>query len=142
MTKYISPGDLIEGQKCHVMTRKHEFKRLQKDPITNKNMVMYELDRNCSIEVTECLQLSGDELKLRLQNKVGLEFGDCVMGDAIQMFVDTKRPIKFVVKEGQSARHGASLVNTTKRTIGKLKYNFAAFDKLLGYSSNSITEKK
>lgn len=142
MTKYITPGDIVEGQKCHVMTRKHEFKRLQKDPITNKNMVMYELDRNCSIEITECLQLSGDDLKLRLQNKVGLELGDCVMGDAIQMFVDTMRPIKFTVKEGQSARHGASLVNTTKRTIGKLKYNFAGFDKLLGFSPNSITEKK
>lgn len=142
MTKYINPGDLVEGQKCHVITRKHEFKRLQKDPITNKNMVMYELDRNCSIEITECLQLSGDDLKLRLQNKVGLKLGDCVMGDAIQMFVDTMRPIKFLVKEGQSSRHGASLANTTKRTIGKLKYNFAGFDKLLGYSSNSITEKK
>lgn len=142
MTKYISPGDLVEGQKCHVTTRKYEFKRLQKDPITNKNMVMYELDRNCSVEITECLELPEEDLKLRLQNKVGLELGDRVMGDAIQLFVDTIRPIKFTVQEGQSGRHGANLVDTTKRTIGKLKYNFAMFNKLLGYSPNSITEKK
>ena len=142
MTKYINPGDLIEGQKCHVRTRRHEFKRLQKDPITNKNMVMYELDRNCSMEITECLKLPEEELKLRLQNRVGLNLGDCVMGDAIQMYVDTFRPIRFTVKEGQSGRHGASLADTTKRTIGKLKYNFAGFDRLLGYSPNPNTEKK
>lgn len=142
MTKFITPGDLIEGQKCHVMTRRYEFKRLQKDPITNKNMIMYELDRNCSMKITESLSLCESDLNLRLQNKVGLNLGDCIMGDAIQMFVETLRPIKFIVKEGQSGRHGASLVDTTKRTIGKLKYNFAGFDKLLGHSPNAITENK
>lgn len=142
MTKYIRPGDLVEGKKCHVMARKYVFKRLQKDSITNKNMVMYELDRNCCVKVTECLKLPEKELKLRLQNNVGLELGDCVMGDAIQMYVDTCRPVTFTVKEGESGRHGANLVDTTKRTIGKLKYNFAGLNKLLSQSPNPITEKK
>lgn len=66
MTKFITPGDLIEGKKCHVVTRKYETKRLQRDPITKKPMLLYELDRNCSVEITECLQLSEDDLNLRV----------------------------------------------------------------------------
>ena len=142
MTKFITPGDLIEGKKCHVVTRKYETKRLQRDPITKKPMLLYELDRNCRVEITECLQLSEDDLNLRVQNHVGLELGDCIEGDAIQMYVDCVRPIKFIVKEGQSGRHGANLVDTKKRTIGKLKYNIAGFNKLLGYSPNYTIEKK
>lgn len=141
MTMYITPGDMVEGKKCHVMTRKYEFKRLQKDPITKKNMVMYELDRNCSVEITQCMELSENDLHLRLEKKVGMQLGDCLTGDAIQMYIDTFRPVTFTVKEGQSGRHGACLVDTKKRTIGKLKYNVGVFNKLLGFSPNSITEK-
>ena len=45
--------------------------------------------------------------------------------------------LKPVVKEGQSARHGASLIDTNIRTIGRIKTPFSVYNKLLGYSANS-----
>lgn len=44
MAEYIREGEMVEGKKCSVSARRMEFKKggLRKDPITNKNMVLYE----------------------------------------------------------------------------------------------------
>lgn len=101
MAKYINFNDLVEGAKCHVSARKILWKGLRKDPITNQNMTLYELDRNCSVEVTESLQLVKEDLELRQQKNVHGEVGDQIGGDAIQLFIDSKRnSLKVDVKEG------------------------------------------
>lgn len=140
MAIYIKEGDIVEGQKSSVSSRKIEFKKggLRKDPITNKNMVLYELDRNCSVEIVESLNLSEEEQKLRDEQNVHGNVGDKIQGDAIRLYVDSKRNcLKPIVKEGQSARHGASLVDINIRTIGKIKTPFSVYNKLLGYSPHS-----
>lgn len=143
MAEYIKAGEMVEGKKCSIAARRIEFKKggLRKDPITNKNMVLYELDRNCSVEVTESLKLSAEEQQLRDDLNVHGNVGDKIQGDAIRLYADTKRDaLRPVVKEGQSARHGASLLDTNIRTIGRIKTPFSVYDKLLGYSVHSVNE--
>lgn len=144
MAKYINFSDLVEGAKCHVSARKILWKGLRKDPITNQNMTLYELDRNCSVEVTESLQLTEEGLELRRQKNVHGYVGDQIGGDAIQLFLDCKRNcLKPEVKEGQSGRHGASLADTNVRTIGQIRYPYSNLLKKLGYTANSgIIEQK
>lgn len=140
MAEFIREGEMVEGKKCSVSARRMEFKKggLRKDPITNKNMVLYELDRNCSVEVTESLNLTAEEQQIRIELCVHGNVGDKIQGDAIRLYADTKRDsLKPIVKEGQSGRHGASLVETNIRTIGKIKTPFSVYDRLLGYSAHS-----
>ena len=140
MTEFIREGEMVEGKKCSVSARRMEFMKggLRKDPITNKNMVLYELDRNCSVEVTESLNLTEEEQQIRIGLGVHGNVGDRIQGDAIRLYADTKRDsLKPIVKEGQSGRHGASLIETNIRTIGKIKTPFSVYDRLLGYSAHS-----
>ena len=140
MAIYIKEGDIVEGQKTTIKARKIEFKKggLRKDPITNKNMVLYELDRNCSVDIMESLTLSEEDIRLREKQNIHGSVGDKIQGEAIRLYVDSKRNcLKPVVKEGQSARHGASLIDTNIRTIGRIKTPFSVYNKLLGYSANS-----
>lgn len=134
----IKEGDIVEGNKCSITARRVEWKGLRYDPITKTKMTLYELDRNCTVEVLEALNLTSDELEIRKAYNVHGNIGDKITGDAIQVWVDTKRnSLKFEVKEGVSARHGASLVNTSKRTIGKLKYSFSIYKQLLEHSTKA-----
>ncbi len=140
MAEYIKVGEMAEGKKCSISARRIEFKKggLRKDPITNKNMVLYELDRNCSVEVTESLNLTDEEQQLRVELGVHGNVGDRIQGDALRLYADTKRDsLRPIVKEGQSGRHGANLVETNIRTIGKIKTPFSVYDRLLGYSAHS-----
>lgn len=139
MAEYIREGEMVEGRKCSISARRIEFKKggLRKDPITNKCMALYELDRNCSVEVSESLSLNDEEKQIRTALNVHGNVGDKIQGDAIRLYADTKRDsLKPIVKEGQSGRHGASLVETNIRTIGRIKTPFSIYNKLLGYSAN------
>ena len=49
MAEYIDTGDTVEGQKCEIYTRREDCKGLREDPITQKKMLVYELDRNSSV---------------------------------------------------------------------------------------------
>ena len=66
MAEYIDTGDTVEGQKCEIYTRREDCKGLREDPITQKKMLVYELDRNSSVEVRESLILSEEEKILSL----------------------------------------------------------------------------
>ena len=136
--EFIAEGEIVEGKKCDVYTRKSVWKGLQKDPITQKNMMLYELDRNCSDKVVQALQLADEEKIVRTEKNVHGNEGDKIQGDAISLYVDSKRKdLNLVVKEGLSSTHGGHLGTTKSRTIGKIKYSFAIYKKLLGHSVNS-----
>lgn len=136
MAIYIKEGEIIEGLKADVIARRAEWKGLKQEPITGKKMMLYELDRNSSVEVTQAMELDGEGLKLRELLGVHGEVGDKIQGDAIRLWVDTKRnSLKFVTKEGVSGRHGANLVSTNKRTIGKIKYSFDNYKRLFNHST-------
>lgn len=145
MTKFINFNELVEGAKCHVVARKVLWKGLRKDPITNKNMTLYALDRNCSVEVTESLPLEGGALTLRQQMHVHGCVGDQIGADAIQLFIDSRRnSLNADVKEGVSARHGASLADTSVRTVGQIRTPYQNVLNKFGCTANSgvIEQKK
>ena len=138
MNKYITPGEFVDGKKCAVVTRKADFKGPHRDPLTNSIMMLYELSRNCSVEIT---QEHGEDIE-RLPN-VHYLVGDILEAGAIQLWVDTKRNnVDFVVKESVTATHGANLANTKKRTIGQIKYPRSVFDNLLGYTAKPKLESR
>lgn len=144
--EYIAEGEIVEGKKCDIYARKSIWKGLQKDPITQKKMMLYELDRNCSVKVIEALGLTEEEKIIRTEKNIHGEEGSKIQGDAISLYVDSKRKdMNFVVKEGVTSTHGGHLGSTKTRTVGKIKYSFAIYKKLLGHSANSeikITEDK
>lgn len=146
MQKYIAEGEIVEGKKCRIMTRRYEFKRLSKDPITNEIMVTCNLDRNSEVEVLESLSLDGDEKTLRETLNVHGEVGDMLEARSILVFVEGLRPnvLSFEVKEGQTGRHGANLASTNRRTIGKIKYVLENLRKAIEQSSsnNYLTAEK
>lgn len=140
MAEYIKEGETIEGQKCSVKARRVEFKKggLRKDPVLDRNVVLYELDRNSSVEITESLDWSKNDRLLRETLHIHCEVGDRIQGKSIRLYVDSKRDVlKPIVKEGQSSRHGASLMETNIRTVGRIKTPFDVYKKLLGYSPKS-----
>lgn len=142
MAEFIREGDMVEAFKCEIYARKIIWKGIHKDPITNKNMTLYELDRNCSTEISEEIGLEQNDLQIRKDMNVHLCLNDKIKGKAIKLYVNSKRnDLKQEVKEGQSATHGASLAHTTVRTIGSIKYPFDIYKKLLGYSSDSQSLK-
>jgi hypothetical protein len=132
MAKFIKEGELVEGEKCHVITRNYRWKKgLKKNPVTNKTCILYELDRNCSVKVTESVIFnSKKEEYLRLSKHVHNSVGDIIEGEAIQLYVDSRyNCLKFPHKEGVSHRHGAQIEDTKIRTVGRLKYSFKGFRK-------------
>ena len=136
MAIYIKEGEIIEGKKAAVIARRAEWKGLKEEPITGKKMTLYELDRNSSVEITEALQLNKEEILIRKQMNVHGEVGDTIKGDAIRLWVDSKRnSLKFDTKEGVSGRHGANLASTSKRTVSKLKYSFENYKRLFNHSA-------
>lgn len=139
MAEYIAEGEIVEGKKCRIKTRRYEFKRLSKDPITDKTMITCQLDLNCEVEVLEALQLDETDKAIRTSLNVHGEVGDQIKARSILVFVEGVRPsvLSFEVKEGQSSRHGANLASTNKRTIGKIKYVLENLKKALEQSQNS-----
>lgn len=142
MAEFVNINDTVEGAKCEVYTRKENFKGMREDPISGESMLVYELDKNCSVEVTEVLQLTDDEKELRKDLNIHGEVGDKLKADAITLYVKEKRKLKVTVKEGLTSTHGGHLISTRNRTIGVIKYPFQNLNKLLGLSANSTNIKK
>jgi hypothetical protein len=139
MAVFIAEGEIVEGKKCRIKTRRFDSKRLSKDPITNKPMIACQLDWNCEVEVLEAVQLEDEDKAIRESLNVHGEVGDMIQAKSIIVYVEGIRPsiLSFEDKEGQSSRHGANLACTNKRTVGKIKYVLENLKKALAQSQNS-----
>ena len=142
MAEYLNAGDTVEGARCEIYTRKEVFKGMREDPISGESMIVYELDRNCSVEVTEVLELTAEEKKLRAELGVHGEIGDKLKADAITLYVNQKRKLSVTTKEGLTFTHGGRLISTKRRTEAEIKYPFQNLNTLLGYSHRSGDMKK
>lgn len=131
--EYVLPGEIVEGAHCDVSARKVDWKGLKKDPITEKLMTLYELDRNASVEVTKEMDFVIEkERQKRVDLKVHGVLGDKLRADKIQLYVNTIRNnVRFQVDEGVTGTHGSHLANISERTIGKIKYALATHGNLL-----------
>jgi len=132
-------GELLAALQASVKTRSCEWKGLVKDPIYNRMMTLYELKRNSSVEVTKTIS---DELRDSTPTNVHTDVGDILMADSISLFVDTRRnSLRFVVKEGESGRHGAQLATTSMLTVAKIKYPLKIYARLLGSQQENTNNK-
>ena len=131
--EFVLPGDIVEGAHCDVSARKVDWKGLKKDPITEKLMTLYELDRNCSVEVTKEMAFTDEEdVQKRKELNVHWALGDKLRADKIQLYVNTIRNnVRFQVDEGVTGTHGSHLANISERTIGKIKYALATHGNLI-----------
>lgn len=121
--EYIYEGEMVEGAHCDADARRPDMKGPKYDPITNKRMMLYELDRNCSLEVIKEMEFSDNERKQRTNQNVHTNLGDKLVAKKLQMYIDTKRSVKFTIKEGVTATHGAHIFHITEHTVGKIKYS-------------------
>lgn len=137
---------MVEGARCSIYTRKEEWKSMQKDPITHRPMVKYELSRNCSVEVTHKHNAdSGRDVELRKHLPLHSEVGDKLKALCITVYIDQKRKLGEPVVETSSGRHEGRLFYTEKRTIGIIKYPFENIknmtNKYLTKGQNKLTDK-
>lgn len=140
MTVYENVNDTIEGQKVDCVTRRFERKGLKRHPAYDKVMFVFSCDRNSSAEVVEAVPAE-------LAEAPGTEFfhrmvGDCLKCDAMSVYVNQKKPVVPVVKEGVSGRHGASLIHTTNHTIASIKVPLQNVMKRLALGEQDKIEKK
>ena len=136
--EFYAPGEIVEGAHCLVCTRKYEFKRLEKDPITNLPMLKYELSRNSEVEVTKEMDYSEEELCTRNKLNVHYKLADKIKADAITVYIDSIKKVKFTVKEGFSHTLGASIYHTSERVVGVIKYPFDNLIKSLTSKSQNL----
>ena len=119
-------GDAIDGAHCQIVTRKEEWKGLQKDPIYGKNMTKYEMSRNSRAIIEKKHDISEEEIKKHKEKRnICFEVGDMVKGDSITVYVEQLRPLKEPNIINDSGRHEARQFFTKKRTLGIIKYPFA-----------------
>lgn len=134
----------MEGKKTDITARKIEFKKrsLQKHEITKKLMVSYSMDRNCSVEVKEEVQLTEEERTLRKKYGIHGEAGDLIVADAIRLCVAGMRDmLGGTVKEGVSARHGATVVSCPHHIIAKIQTPWQGHLNRLGMTSHKIDKQ-
>lgn len=136
---------MVEAASCGVYARRVQWKGLQKDPITQKRMTMYQLDRNCSAEVVKELDLTNEGRADKAKCHIHTQAGDKLTAETIHLYIDAKRKIRFEVREGQSHRHGGSLATTKTHTIGVITTPVANYKSKfdLTYNANqNYIEKK
>lgn len=122
--EHYKENDRIEGLHCELYCRKETvLSSLQRHPISGKMCMRAELSRNATAEISKELQITAKE-KNEKYEKYGIytNIGDRLVGDALTIFVEQKRPIKFTVKEGATHRHGARFASTTNPTLCEIKY--------------------
>jgi len=95
-------------------------------------MMVCELERNCSAEITETVNLTDEQRDThdKYANSVGVtlhrDLGDKLKAFAITVYSDAKKRLPVEVKEGQTSTHGGHLIFCPKYTLAIIKYPFAA----------------
>ena len=130
--EFVNIGDAVEGSKVEIYTRKETWKGMRLDPMTKKVMMVCELERNCSAEITETVNLTDEQRDThdKYANSVGVtlhrDLGDKLKAFAITVYSDAKKRLPVEVKEGQTSTHGGHLISCPKYTLAIIKYPFVA----------------
>lgn len=130
MSEYVCAGEMVEGAHCGIYTRKEEWKGLHEDPITKKAMTKYELSKNCSVEIRKKQLLTEEELAIRAGKPLYMEVGDKLKAQCITVYIDQKRKLPAPTIDKSTGRHEGRLFDTTKRTLGVIKYPIASLKAL------------
>lgn len=140
MTVFENVNDTVEGQKVDCKTRRFERKGLKKHPVYKIIMFLFSCDRNSSAQVKEILP--NEHVVPEEASHYHRKEGDALCCDAMSVYVNQKKPVIPIVKEGVSSRHGASLIHTTKHTIASIKVSLQNVMKRLREENQNILDKK
>lgn len=147
--EFVNIGDAVEGSKIEIYTRKETWKGMRLDPMTKKVMMVCELERNCSAEITETVNLTDEQRDAhdKYANSVGItlhrDLGDKLKAFAITVYTDAKKRLPVEVKEGQTSTHGGHLISSPKYTLAIIKYPFVAIaSKFLPANEIKMIENK
>ncbi len=145
--EFVNIGDAVEGSKVEIYTRKETWKGMRLDPMTKKVMMVCELERNCSAEIAETVNLTDEQRDAhdKYVNSVGItlhrDLGDKLKAFAITVYTDAKKRLPVEVKEGQTSTHGGHLISCPKYTLAIIKYPFVAIaSKFLPANENKKIE--
>ena len=122
--EHYKEGERLGGAHGELYCRKESvISSLQKNPFTGKPCIRIELSRNCTSAISKSLDISDSDIKAIL-DKFGMhhKLDDRLVADAISVYVDQRRPVKFTVKEGATHRHGGRFASTTNPTFSEIKY--------------------
>ena len=117
-------GDRHGGEHCELYCRKENVcVSLQKNPFTGKNCIRVELSRNATSEISKEFDLSDKDLCDLLEaHSISHVLGDRLIADAITVYIDQLRPIKFKKDEGATHTHGGRFASTIRNTFSEIKY--------------------
>ncbi len=144
MSVYNNVGDTVEGQAMDCDGRVFRLQGMKKHPITKEMMSLYTTDRNSHAKVAKAGVVPDDEKLKKATAHFHREVDDKVTGDALSIYVDSKKKVRIEVLHGQesaSGQHGIKYANIRKRTIATVKVALPNLMKKLGYSNNSLTDK-
>ena len=121
---HYNAGDKLGGKHCELYCRKENVcSSLQENPFTGKPCIRIELSRNSTSEISKELDLSDEVLAgLIEEHKIHCTRGDRLCADAITVYVDQRRPIKFDKDEGATHTHGGRFASTSNNTFSEIKY--------------------
>lgn len=118
-------GDRLGGEHGELYCRKENIcSSLQKNPFTGKPCIRIELSRNSTSAISKAFDLSDGQIKALLEKfNIHHSVDDRLVADAISVYVDQIRPVRFSCKEGATHRHGARFTSTSKPTFSEIKYS-------------------
>ncbi|MBQ9398779.1 MAG: hypothetical protein IJU08_09840 [Bacteroidales bacterium] len=117
MAKYIKAGDTIEGDSVGIRVRKWTPASIVDVPTVKKKMYRYSSSRNSYAVVKNAHEVSRDPEIVLATQSFHREVGDEVECSGMKVYVDSKRRIKVVSREGATHTHGAIYATTDKHTI-------------------------
>lgn len=138
MSEFYNIGDQLEGLKGDVFARKIEIKNLRKHPLYGDSGICFETDRNSSIEITRELDLNENERRDKERRNIHLNLGDKLRGDAITIYIRSRRPPRITSDEGASHTHGGQFFTADKQPYAIIKYSFEHINKVIEKSIPKI----
>ena len=142
MAEYIASGETIEGNAVDFTVRALYKNGLVEHPLTKKTMYRYSADRNATGVITKTRPEPNDKDIKEATSHYHRGLGDKIKADAIEFYTEGFRPIKFVVKEGVSGRHGAQLGSSKSHTIASIKTPIPVHKNVLGHTAKKAIKCK
>lgn len=142
MAEYIAYGDTIEGDAVDFTVRALYKNGLVEHPLTKKTMYRYSADRNATGIITKIRPEPTEEDIKEATSHYHRNIGDKIKADAIEFYTEGFRPIKFVVQEGVTGRHGAQLGSSKSHTIASIKNPLPIHNKVLGHTAKKAIKGK
>ena len=145
MTVFNNIGDTIEGLAMDCDGKAIYAQGIKKHPVTKKVMRLFTTDRTSHAVVRTAGVIPEDKKLREATAYFHRNVGDKITGDALSIYTELRPSVRIETlhgKEGASHRHGTQFASVRCHAIATVKMPLSNLMKKLGYSNNSITDKK